>query len=154
MTIFQIIMLGASAYFAFKIYEHLQTLQDPKEQEMQNEDEPTNRTIDAFSIFDSSTLIQKADEEREKENLERALAIYSEANIKDPNNAEILFKMGYTLALQDRDTEALEYLFEAIKNDASNPFSYKEVSKIYEKMGDSEKAQQYNKMAVEIDENI
>ncbi len=154
MTLFQIIMLGASAYFAFKIYEHMQTLQDPKEKNIQNEDEPANRTIDAFSTFDSSTLIEKADEEREKENLERALAIYSEANIKDPNNAEILFKMGYTLALQGRDPEALEYLFESIKNDASNPFSYEEVSKIYEKMGDSEKAQQYHKMAVEIDENI
>ena len=106
MSIFQILMLGASAYFAFKIYEHVQTLQDPQESSTDLNQNKQLRSADAFSLFDSSTLMQKADEARENNDFDKALAIYSEANIKAPKNAETLFKMGYTLILQERFDEA------------------------------------------------
>ena len=154
MSIFQILMLGASAYFAYKIYEHVQTLQDP--QELNTELTPNNeqRSADAFSLFDSSTLMLKGDEARENNNLDRALAIYNEANIKAPKNAETLFKMGYTLILQERFDEALEPLLESVSYDSNNPFAYKEISKVYEKLGDEEKAKEYHEKAIALDENI
>ena len=110
MTVFQLLLLGAAAFFAYKIYEHIQTLQEPKEGD-------GSRTADAFSTFDAIDLIEKADEAMQKGDLQKALAIYSEANIKAPNSSETLFKMGYTLALQERDTEALEYYKEALELD-------------------------------------
>ena len=154
MSIFQILMLGASAYFAYKIYGHVQTLQEPKEvnSDLNPENEP--RTADAFSLFDSSTLMQKADEARENNDLDKALAIYSEANIKAPKNAETLFKMGYTLVLQERFDEALEPLLESVSCDDENPFTYKEISKVYEKLGDEEKAKEYHEKAAALDEDI
>jgi len=159
MTIFQLIMLGGSAYFAFKIYEHIQTLQNP---EQKNDGEASStevvsdnsRTADAFSTFDSSTLIEKADEARENKNLDKAIALYREANIKEPKNAEVLFKMGYTLAQAKREDEALEYLLESIESDANNPFAYKTVSEVYKELGDEEKADEYYKKAKELDEDI
>jgi tetratricopeptide (TPR) repeat protein len=152
-------MLGGSAYFAFKIYEHIQTLQDPQEKN----DFETNstdivvdeaRTADAFSIFDSSTLIEKADEARENEDLDKAIALYREANIKEPKNAEVLFKMGYTLSQAKRNDEALEYLLESIEVDDENPFAYKTISEDYAELGDDDKADEYYKIAKELDEDI
>lgn len=153
MTVFQLILLGGSAYFAFKIYQHVQTLQDTQENEPQSEN-TSIRTAESFSTFSSETLIENADKERENNNLDKALSIYREANIKDPDNAEVLFKMGYTLSLLGRDLEALEDLLESISKDDSNPFAYEEVSKLYRKLGDEVKADQYHASAVKIDENI
>ena len=50
MTLFQLLMLGASAFFAYKIYEHIQTLQDSQEGEENNKDKSNTqaRTADAF----------------------------------------------------------------------------------------------------------
>ena len=157
MTFFQLIMLGGSAYFALKIYQHIQTLQDPEQKNEQTGNQANNnvaRTADSFSTFSSETLIENADNERENKNLDKALGIYREANIKDPENAEVLFKMGYTLSLLDRDAEALEDLLESIQKDDTNPFAYEELSKLYKKMGDEVQAEVYHKRAVEIDENI
>jgi tetratricopeptide (TPR) repeat protein len=147
-------MLGASAYFAYKIYEHIQTIEEPKELNIDLNPENKQRTAAAFSLFDSSTLMQKADEARENNDLDKALAIYSEANIKAPKNAETLFKIGYTLVLQERFDEALESLLESISYDDKNPFAYKEVSKVYKKLGNDEKAKEYYEKAIALDENI
>jgi len=145
MTIFQLLMLGASAYFAFKIYEHIQTLQEPN----QNDSSTSHN-----SMVDIDTLIEDADKAREDNNLDRALAIYSEAKQKDPKNAEVLFKMGYTMMLQDRDDEALEYFLESLEFDDTNPFAYKEIAKIYEKQGLQEKADEFYEKARRLDEDI
>jgi tetratricopeptide (TPR) repeat protein len=154
MTIFQLLMLGASAFFAYKIYEHIQTLQDPKEGSDNTKATPPQRTAAAFSTFDASSLVEKADEAREKNELDKALAIYSEANIKEPKNAEVLFKMGYTLAQQERYEEAVEYFLESIEVDDENPFAYKELSLSYEKLGELEKAKEFYNKAKAIDEDI
>ena len=158
MTIFQLIMLGGSAYFAFKIYEHIQTLKDPQNNE-NTQDKPSSdvvetRTADAFSTFDSSTLIGKADDARENDDLDKAIALYREANIKEPKNEEVLFKMGYTLSQAGRNDEALEYLLESIEIDSENPFAYKTISEVYKELGDEEKADEYYKKAKELDEDI
>jgi len=152
----QLLMLGASAFFAFKIYEHIQTLQDDKED---NVSEPSaspapSRTADAFSTFDSDALIEKADEAREKGDFQKALAIYSEANIKAPNNAEVLFKMGYTLVQEKRDDEALEYFEDAIAVDNHNPFAYLEMAKIYQREGDTKNEKIMREKAIEIDPSL
>jgi tetratricopeptide (TPR) repeat protein len=145
-------MLGGSAYFAFKIYQHIQTLQD-QPQEKQN-DANNERSVDAFSTFGVDELIENADKAREEEKLDKAIAIYREANIKEPQNAEVLFKMGYTLSMEKRYDEALEYLFESLNYDDKNPFAYKTISDIYKELEDEQKAQEYYQKAKELDEDI
>jgi len=149
MTVFQLLMLGASAYFAYKIYEHIQTLKD-SDVEKRDEASPTPRTAEAFSTFTATTLLEKADEARENENLDKALAIYSEAKVKEPDNSEILFKMGYTLALQKRDEEALEYFHEALELDNKNPFTHQAMASIYRKEKQYELAQKHIEASLEL----
>ena len=154
MTIFQLIMLGASAYFAFKIYEHIQTLKDPEENENEQTSEELDapeRSAEAFSTFDSSSLMEKADEAMDKEDFDKAMAIYSEANIKEPNNDETLFKMGYALSKQDRNDEALEYYKEAVEIDNQNPFTHLEMARIYIKNSEMASARTHLNAALEID---
>jgi len=151
MTLFQILMLGASAYFAYKIYEHIQTLQDPTDD---SSEDSVERTADAFSPFDSTELIQKADDEMQKGNLDKALAIYSEANIKEPNNDEVLFKMGLSLAHQNRGEEALEYFQESLAIDASNPFTHLEMAFVYIKQEEFASARTHLNAALEIDPQL
>jgi tetratricopeptide (TPR) repeat protein len=150
MTFFQLLMLGASAFFAFKIYQHIQTLKDPQEENEFSTNEP--RTADAFSTFDSSSLIEKADDARENGDLDKAMAIYSEANIKEPNSAETLFKMGYTLALQERDEEALEYYKESLELDKENPFVHQAMASIYRKLEEFASARMHLNASLALDD--
>ncbi len=155
MTLFQILMLGASAFFAYKIYEHIQTLKDPEEDNSYDEqNSQTPRTAEAFSVFDSSSLIEKADEEVQKGDLQKALAIYSEANIKEPGNDETLFKMGYVFALQERNEEALEAFKEALSVDNENPFTHLEMALVYIKESEFASARTHLNAALEIDPEL
>ncbi len=157
MTIFQLLMLGASAFFAYKIYEHIQTLQDTDEEQInepQGTIEEPERTVDSFSTFDSSDLVNKADEEMKNGNLEKALAIYSEANIKEPGSDETLFKMGYVLALQERNEEALEYFIDSLEIDRGNPFTHLEMALLYIKDEDTINARLHLNQALEIEPDL
>ena len=152
MTVFQLLMLGASAFFAFKIFQHIQTLQDPQPNS-QDDSEDAPRSADAFSTFDSSSLIEKGDEALEKGDLQKALAIYSEANIKEPNSSDTLFKMGYTLGLQERDDEALDYYKEALELDQSNTYIHQAMASIYRKNKEYASAKLHLNALVEIDDS-
>ena len=150
MTLFQLMMLGASAFFAYKIYEHIQTLKDPDDNAHTGSE--NERSAEAFSTFDSSSLIEKADEAMKKGDLQKALAIYSEANIKEPKNPETLFKMGYTLAEQKRDDEAMDYYKEALELDPDNTYVHQAMASIYRKMGEFASARNHLNKSLEIDD--
>ena len=152
MTVFQLLMLGASAFFAYKIYEHIQTLQESNSNADEGSDD-TQRSADAFSTFDSSSLIEKGDEALENKDLQKALAIYSEANIKDPNSEEILFKMGYTLGLQGRDEEALEYYKEVLELDKNNTYTHQAMASIYRKNREFASAKLHLNALIDIDDS-
>ncbi|WP_304545356.1 tetratricopeptide repeat protein [Sulfurimonas microaerophilic] len=128
MTFFQLLMLGASAFFAFKIYEHIQTLKD-------DEDDIQHTETDKIE-----SLISQADDEMQNGDFQKALAIYSEANYKLPNNAEILFKMGFALMQQDRVDEAIEYYQDTLKLDDNSPAIHQALASAYRTQGNFEKA--------------
>jgi len=152
MTVFQLLMLGASAFFAFKIFQHIQTLQDPQANSQDGSD-GSPRSADAFSTFDSSSLIEKGDDALESGDLQKALAIYSEANIKEPSSADTLFKMGYTLSLQDRDDEALDYYKEALGVESDNTFVHQAMASIYRKNREFASAKLHLNALVDIDDS-
>mgnify|MGYP002711979580 CR=1 FL=1 len=121
MTIFQIIMLGASAYFAFRIYEHIQTLQDPYPES--DDSQP--------SSFDPKVLVEKANEAFEEGDLQRSLALFLEADAKEPQDGEILFKTGYILENLGDKNEALNYYKRALDKDSANEYIHNSIASIY-----------------------
>lgn len=151
MTIFQLLMLGASAFFAFKIYEHIQTLQDPEPQR-DNVNNDDMKSAEAFSPFDPEALIEKADEAFEEKDFQKALALLSEANAKEPNNSEILFKIGYILQQTNDNDEALNYYKEALEVDKDNEFIHNSMASIYKANGEFTSAKMHLHASIEIDD--
>ena len=122
MTLFQLFMLGASAYFAFKVYEHIQTLQDmPVE----------NSSSSSPSSFDPKALVQRADEAFDNDDWQKALSLYVEANAKEPQEWEVLFKVGYILEKFGNNDEALKYYKEALEKDKNNEYIHNSIATIY-----------------------
>lgn len=121
MTLFQIIMLGASAFFAFKVYEHIQTLKDvePKADKK------------SPSSFDPEALIEKADEAFQSGDLQKALALLRESDAKESKNPDVLFKMGYILQRLGDNEGALNYYKEALEVDRDNEFLHNSIASVY-----------------------
>ncbi len=151
MTVLQLLMLGASGFFAFKIYEHIQTLQEPEQKrDGSNQDEP--KSADAFSPFDPEALAQKADVAFEEKDFQKALALLSEANAKDPYNSEILFKIAYILQQTNDNDEALSYYKQALDIDKDNEFIHNAMASIYRANGEFVSAKMHLHASIEIDD--
>lgn len=148
MTMFQLIMLGGTAYFAFKVYEHIQTLQEP-----QNETQTYEaQSADAFSPFTASDLLEKADEAFENQDMQKALAFLLEANTKEAQGSDILFKIGYVLQqLRDFD-ESLKYYKEALELDKENEFIHNAIASIYRENKEYVSAKMHLNESISIDD--
>jgi len=152
MTTFQLLMLGASAFFAFKIYEHMQTLQDPEdvEEQVANLDQ---RSVDAFSTFSPESLIKRADEAFEEGDLERAFALLTEADAKDPRNPDTLFKMAYILQQRDDNVSALNYYKSALEVDTDNEYIHNAMASIYRENKEYASAKMHLNASINIEPN-
>lgn len=151
MTIFQLLMLGASAFFAFKIYEHIQTLQEPDEQrdDMNQNEQKSAKT---FSPFDPEVLVEKADESFAEKDFQKALALLIEADAKDPQNSEILFKIGYILQQTDDNDEAIKYYKRALEIDKDNEFIHNSIASVYRANGEYISAKMHLSASLDIDD--
>jgi len=150
-------MLGASAYFAFKIYEHIQTLQEPQEQNNNNTDnlhveEREEKSADAFSPFSAEELVEKADVAFEEEDFQKALALLTEANTKDINNDEILAKLAYILQKSGDNVQAIKYYKESLAIDKNNEFIHNSMASIYRQNGEFTSAKIHIKNSLDIDD--
>ncbi|MBU1659389.1 tetratricopeptide repeat protein [bacterium] len=144
MSVFQLLMLGASAFFAYKIFEHIQTLKDPQDRVEEPKD------ANAFSPFDPEALIKKADDAFENKEHEKAFALLSEANIKEPGNPDTLFKIAYILQLQDDNEEAIKYYKEALAADSNNEYIHNAIASLYRKNGEFISAKMHLQDSIEL----
>ena len=151
MTIFQLLMLGASAFFAFKIYEHIQTLQEPEDQN--NTPQPTEeKSAETFSPFSPEALIEKADVAYEEEDYKKALALLHEANAKEENNEEVIFKIAFILQKSGDNQEALKYYKDAVSLDRDNEYIHNAMASIYRENKEYTSAKIHLKASLEIDD--
>ncbi|MBW6487798.1 tetratricopeptide repeat protein [Sulfurimonas sp.] len=151
MTLFQLLMLGASAFFAYKVYEHIQTLKDSDGQEGGSSPE-LKKSAEAFSPFDPQALIIKADEEFEAGNLQKAFALLKEANAKEAQNSDVLFKMGYILQQLGDNEEALKYYKEALELDKENEFVHNSIASVYRVKGEFVSAKMHLNASLALDD--
>jgi len=152
MTVFQLLMLGASAFFAFKIYEHIQTLKETEEGGSSHRDSE-EKSRDAFSIFSPEALIEKADKAYEEDDFQKALAFLNEANVKGPNNPETVFKIAYILQKSGNNEEAMKHYKQALELDKENEFIHNSMASIYRANGEFTSAKLHLKASLDIDAN-
>jgi len=151
MTTLQLLMLMASGFFAFRIFQHVQTLQNPQEKnENTNQDE--QRTAKTFSPFDPEALIEKADEAYEQKDYQKALALLIEANAKEANNTDTLVKLGYIFQQIDDNEEALNYYKEALEVDKNNEFIHNSIASAYRARGEFASAKLHLEASLSLDD--
>lgn len=147
MTVFQLLMLGAAAFFAFKIYEHVQTLKDPQG----DQDGDTGPNPRAFSPHDAQMLVTKAEDAYEQEDYSKAIALLSEADIKDPDNAEILYRLGYMLQKSGDNDEALHQYKRALELDKNNEYIHGSIASVYRAKEEYASARMHLNASLDID---
>jgi len=145
-------MLGATAFFAFRIYEHIQKLQEPENREKNPHANDEEKSANAFSPFSPEALVEKADIAYEEDDFEKALAFLTEANAKDPDNSEILFKIAFILQKSGDNNEALKYYKEALEIDKNNEFIHNAMASIYRANGEFTSAKLHLQASLEIDD--
>jgi tetratricopeptide (TPR) repeat protein len=144
-------MLGASAFFAFKVYEHIKTLKDGGSEGIETSPQE-NKTANTFSPFDPEALVIKADEEFEAGNLQKAYALLNEANAKKAQNSDVLFKMGYILQQLGDNEEALKRYKEALEQDKENEFIHNAIASVYRAKGEFVSAKMHLSASLAIDD--
>ena len=148
MTVFQLLMLGAAAFFAFKIYEHVQTLKDPQEGDA---DDAPKRNADAFSLHNAQALVEKAQDAYEQEDYSKALALLKEADAKEPNNPDTLYRIGYMLEKLGDSDEALRHYKNALEFDSNNVYFHNSIASVYRAKEEYASARMHLNASLDID---
>ena len=148
MTLFQIILLAATVFFAFKIYEHIQSLNDSQE----SGSEPAPRPRKKIAMFDPQTLVEEADKAYETGDLGKAKALLAEADVKAPNTPEILNKLGFVLAKEGDTARAIEHYLASLEIDAEDDMVHNAIASLYREQNAYDKAAEHYEHAIAIDD--
>ena len=170
MTLFQLIMIGTAAYFGWQIYKFVQGLQDGKPnlpsddgETLRNTQKPApsatakNGTAGAAaSVLTQSTadLIAKADTAYSEGNLSDARVYLERAEKTDPDNPEVLDKLGFILHRLGQNEEALHYYERALRIDPDDDLTHNAVAAVLRALGRLDEAQEHYKAAAEIDDRF
>ena len=142
MTIMQIILLGASAFFAFKIYEHMQGLQDPDGSESMNEQIEEQVNIDA--------LVDEADRAYDAGRLLEARELLQKAHNHDSNIPELANRLGFVLSSMGNNEEALK-LYNHSLSLQEEDVTHLAIASQLKTLGRLDEAAEHYKRAIELD---
>ncbi len=156
MSLFQLILFGFTAYFAYQVYQHIQTLEDKTDKPKPFDDGGIQNDIQEFTpktIYTLSELIAQADEAYKKGSLDKALMVLREANYVKPFDAEVLYKIGFIHYKQQNYQDAIEALEDALKGDENDPAIYSLMASSYRAMGNLPQASKMIQRALELDKS-
>lgn len=154
MTLFQLLLLGATAFFAFQVYQHVRTLKDdePKlpSDNGQHDTAPAHRN-DTRSVG-VAELIAKADEAFGQEDLNNARVYLERAEKEEPSNPEVLNKLGFVLDRQGEQAEALAKYEASLRLEPNDDLTHNAIAGVLRRLGRPDEAQEHYKSAVDIDD--
>lgn len=146
MNIFQILMLAASAFFAYKVYEHIQTLKD--------DDTKRNDTLEnkkKTPLTNIETMVSDANKAYERNDYNRAIMMLNTAYSHDKNSTEILNKLAFVQTKDNKIDMAIENYVKSLEIDFSNDIVHNAIAQLYVKKGDNDKAIWHYEEALKID---
>ena len=147
MSMFAVIMLAVTGFFAYQIYQHVQTLEDKKTDVVpaKNSDEPIK--LDAWVAFleEADESFEEGDFERARDKLNRALALV-------PQNTEILNKLGFVEGKLGNLDEAIKHYEQSLRLDENDDLTHNALASMYKAQGEFDTAQKHYKKALELDD--
>ena len=144
MSTFQILMFGATLFFAYQIYRHVQTLEDKEPQK------DTPKVMDS-AVFSAEALVEQADDAYKHGDIENAKTILAEASQIEPNNAEILNKLAFVTAKTGNRLEGIELYERSLELDENDDLTHNAIASLYRAENAYERAQDHYLKAIEID---
>ena len=154
MTTFQLILFAITAYFAYEVYKHVNSLEDGRQAPKPFDDGGIESDIKEFTpktIYTVKELIAQADEAFDNGELDKALMILREANNQKPYDAEILYKIGFILYRQKDYQNAIEALEDALKGDDQDPAIYALMASSYRAQGNFPQASKMIQKALDLE---
>ncbi len=145
MTIFQLIMLAAAAFFAYQIYSYIQNIDESAEPAFLQESEPAVPTAEE--------MIQEADEAFRHEDLIRAKSILGEVVASYPDVTEGHNKLAFVLAKLDDREGALEHYEISLAKAPKDDMTHNAIASLLASMERMDEAENHYKQAIEIDDN-
>ncbi|MEJ2467710.1 MAG: tetratricopeptide repeat protein [Campylobacterales bacterium] len=154
MTLFQILLLAAAAFFAWQIYKFINTLSDgggnlPSESETP---EQSPQQTSYPGSHDTEALIDKADAAYADGKISDARIYLERAEKQEPDNPEILNKLAFILFKEGDDDTALQKYNRSLTLDPEDDLTHNAVAAVLRKMGRLDEAQEHYKSAVDIDD--
>jgi tetratricopeptide (TPR) repeat protein len=145
MTPFQIVMLLATAFFAYKIYEFVQNMEEPTA-------EGHRRRASGPEAADAAGLVDAADNAFEAGELGEAKALLSEADVLSPDTPEILNKLGFILSKEGDIERALEHYNRSLEIDGKDDLVHNALASLYRERGEFDRAREHYEAALAIDD--
>ncbi len=142
MTIMQIILLGASAFFAFKIYEHVQGLQE--RDGMADEPEVIEEHVDI------DALVEEADKAYDAGHLLEARELLQKAHDHDSSVPELANRLGFVLSAMGNNEEALK-LYNHSLSLQEEDVTHLAIASQLKVLGRLDEAADHYKRAIELD---
>jgi len=147
MSLFQILMLLASAFFAFQMYKHIQQIDENVEPAFMQEPE----VVDTEPT--EQELIEAADKAYMDDRVDIAQERLEAIVEKFPNSVEGMNKLAFVLAKLDKYEEAEVYYKKSLEIEPSDDMTHNALAKLYADMGKNIQAQEHYKLALKIDDN-
>lgn len=141
MSLFQILMAAAAAFFAYQLYIHVRNLQEPAK---------PSGSGHKPSVIDPEALIERADTAYGARDYERAVALLREAEVKAPKEAEIKAKLGYILAQTGALEEAERSYLQALELDDADERLHNALASLYRTQKRYEEAKTHYERSIEI----
>ena len=156
MTLFQIILLAATAFFAWQIYKFINTLGEkgsslPSETDAPNE--PQKSKTESPHTPDIAALIEKADGAYGEGKFADARLYLERAEKQDPDNPEILNKLAFVYFKEGDNESALQKYKRSLALDSNDDLTHNAIAEVLRKMGRLDEAQEHYKSAVDIDDS-
>ncbi len=140
MTIIQIILLAASAFFAFKIYEHTQGLQDPQE----SQSEPEVKRVDI------EALVEEADKAYDAGHLLEARELLKQAHEHNRSIPELSNRLGFVTSQMGNHEESLK-LYNHSLSLKEDDVTHLAIASELKALGRLDEAEEHYKKAIALD---
>lgn len=146
MSLFQILMLAATLFFAYQIYRHVQTLDDDASQTARSGGTPVSEPTAAI-------LVDQADSAYEQGDFADARALLNQAYEQDRTDTEILNKLAFVTAKTGDTREAIELYERSLEIDENDDLTHNAIASLYRAEGAFDRAKDHYLKALEIDGN-
>jgi len=156
MSIFQLIMITAAAFFAYEVYAHIQNIEEEAEPESMKEVEAleeNSEPSDEDKIAQYEKRIQEADKSYLDGNISKAKEMLEEIVKEYPTVAEGMNKLAFILAKENEDAEALLYYRASLRIVPEDDMTHNAIARLLVKLENYKEAEEHYMEAIKIDDN-